>query len=291
MKEGLRYLFSGPSAAEGLVQAPPVTVGAAEQSPFFHAFLRDVASSGSVLSTGYSRLDRLLAGGFRPGVYLLSGHRGRMRRLFLDNLMWGAVGEGTPVSYLAIQTGAQSAWERMIVTLGRLVGEPLTIGDLRVFPHPGQLVERVGRLDAALVRSVLPQVALEDSILTDPALPSSFLAALDARLAGDTSPRLVLVDSLPRLLALLQVDGLQASSAFAWELDRLLYKRSSVGVAASGQEPDPELRDVVQGLLRLDPVDDGSGTEPERLLVSVHERSRGVESTQFVADEASGLLA
>ena len=178
MEEGLRYLFAP-------LDAPTIpyrveSAGKSGHSPYFQEFVRTAALRRRVMSSGDRRLDDLLGGGFHPGLYLLSGSGARTQRAFLDNLMWGAVEQKHPVRYCAFDTGGQAVWERMIVALGSLIGEPVLPEDLRVSTGDDDVSDRVGAIDAMLVRNVLPYVQLRDTVGSDEKVsPSRFLAALD----------------------------------------------------------------------------------------------------------------
>jgi hypothetical protein len=243
------------------------------------------------MSSGDRRLDDLLGGGLHPGLYLLSGSGARMQRAFLDNLMWGAVEQKHPVRYCAFDTGTQAVWERMIVALGSLIGEPVLPDDLRVSTGDDDVSVRVGAVDAVLVRNVLPYVLLRDSVGSDEKVSAGlFLAALDGWLVREGGSRLLIIDSFSGLEGLLASEEEPRERAeFAGGLDRLLKERSSVAVAATTAEPEAGLSGVGRGRLLLGELDRGSDETTEWVALTVH-NTRGVRSEVFAVDKITGLF-
>lgn len=107
---------------------------------------------------------------------------GPRRRAFPENLVWGAVEQKPPVWYCALHTGTQRVWERMIVTFASLLGEPVLPEELWAAARMDDVVDRVGRVDAVLVRNVLPHLWLRDPVGAGYRGSHDFLAGLDARL-------------------------------------------------------------------------------------------------------------
>jgi hypothetical protein len=211
-----------------------------------------------------------------------------MRRAFLDNLVWGAVEQKRPICYHALDTGTQAVWERMIVALGTLLGVPVLPEELRASTGVDNVAVRVGRVDAALVRNVLPYVCLRDPVDTDHVNSHRFMAALDAWLFQEGRPRLLIIDSLVRLFPLLGEDTVQAVT-FAGELDRLLRRRSSATVATVPVDPGAELLDAVRGHLRLAELESSEDATTE--IVAVTARGEGrVKSEVFAVDAMTGLF-
>ena len=285
--EGLRLLFSSP-------QAPPdrpsleEPLATSEHSSYYQVFVRNVTLRGRVLSSGHGRLDGLLEGGFRPGLYILSGHRPGIRRAFQDNLMWGAVEQRRPICCHALDTGAQAVWERMIVMLGSLLGEPVLPAELRTSTGVDDVAVRVGWIDAVLVRNVLPYVQLRDSVDVDAARPHRFMAALDAWLLHEGGPRLLTIDSPARFFPLLD-GGTAQAVRLAGELDHLLRRRSSTAVATVPADPDAKLLDVVQGHLCLGEFEGPEDATTEIVSMTAHEGGR-VKSEVFAVDAMTGLF-
>jgi hypothetical protein len=289
---GLRFPFSAPQASS---DPPPPNEPSTdcEHSPYYRSFVRNVTLRRQAISSGYERLDGLLGGGFHLGLSLLSGHRRGMRRAFLDSLVWGAVVEQKcPIWYYALDTGTQAVWERMIVTLGSLFGEPVLPEELHASRGDDDIADRVGRIDAALVRNVLPHVRLRDPVGVDCANSRRFMARLDARLLHEDRPCLLIIDSLFRLFPPLGEEHAQRIR-FAGELDRLLRSRSSAAVATVSVAPDQQLLDVVRGHLRLAEFEgskDGSkDATSETVVVTAHDEGR-VTSALFAVDVVTGLF-
>jgi archaellum biogenesis ATPase FlaH len=285
--EGLRFLFPPPQASS---DRPPLEepLANSEHSPYYRTFVRNAAHRGHVMSSGYERLDGLLEGGFHPGLYLLSGHRERMRRAFLDNLVWGAVEQRRPICYYALDTGTQAVWERMIVTLGSFLGVSVLPEELRASTGVDDVAVRVGRVDAALVRNVLPHVWLLDPVGMDDVNSHRFMTVLDAWLSHADSPRLLIIDSLVQLFPLLVEDTVQAVRLLD-ELDRLLRRRSAAVVATVSVDPDAQLLDVVRGQLRLAEFGGSEDATTEIVVVTAHDEGR-VRSEVFAVDAMTGLF-
>ena len=205
--------------------------------------------------------------------------------------MWGAVEQKHLVRYCALDTGVQPVWERMIVALGSLIGEPVLPEDMRVSTGDDDVSDRVGAIDAMLVRNVLPYVQLRGSVEHDEEVsPTRFLTALEGWLIREGAPRLLIIDSFTGL------DGLLANgeerrdvAEFAGEVDRLLKERSSVAVAATTGEPEAGLSQVGQGRLLLGELDRGSDETTEWVAVTV-QNTRGVRSEVFAVDKVTGLF-
>ena len=290
MKEGLRHLFSPTRVAPaGPRRAGPMTDS--NHSSHYEAFLRRAALRSHVISSGYERLDDLMGGGLRPGLHFLTGHHTRMRRAFLDNLMWGAVEHKRPIWYCALDTGAQAVWERMIVALGYLLGEPVLPQELRASSGVDDVGDRVGRIDAALVEGVFPYVWLRDSVeMAEQGSPGQFLASLDAWLTCEDSPRLLVIDSFFTLSTLLSGDEEAANGVdLAGELDRLLRKRASAAVATVPVGPDALLCDVGRGYLRLGELEGSGDGTAESVLVTARD-AHGVRSQVFFVDGVAGIF-
>lgn len=292
MTAGLRFLFSAPQASFDAPTPDEPSTGS-EHSPYYRSFVRNVTLRRQAISSGYERLDGLLGGGFHLGLSLLSGHRPGMRRAFLDSLIWGAVVEQKcPIWYYALDTGTQAVWERMIVTLGSLLGEPVLPEELHASRGDDDIADRVGRVDAVLVQNVLPYVRLRDPVDVDCANPRRFMARLDARLLHEDGPCLLIIDSLFRRFPPFGEEHAQRVR-FAGELDRLLRKRSSAAVATVSAAPDQELLDVVRGHLRLaefeGPKDGSKDATSETVVVTAHDEGR-VTSEVFAVDVVTGLF-
>lgn len=286
--EGLRYLFP---TARAFPRRPPAEVPPTDagHSPYYRAFIRGMTHKGPVIPTGWGRLDGLLGGGFHPGLHLLSGHRPRMRRAFLDNVMWGAVEQKRPVWYYALDTGTQAVWERMVVTLSSLLGEPLRAEELHAPTDVDDVMARVGEVDSALVRNVLPYVWLRDPVGTDHQDPNRFVAGVEANLLREEGPRLLLIDSLFRTVHP-QLGGVTGEEVrLADEFDRLLRRRSSVAVAAVSSDLAARLMNVGRGHLRLAEFGGLDAVASENVVVTAHKDGR-VKSDIFAIDRVTGLL-
>lgn len=290
--EGLRHLFPAAHVSPHRPPAdvPPTDAG---HSPYYRTFIRGMAEKGPVIPTGWGRLDGLLGGGFHSGLHLLSGHRPGMRRAFLDNVMWSAVEQKRPVWYYALDTGTQAVWERMIVTLSSLFGEPLLAEELHSSTDDAtdvdDVVARVGRVDSALVRNVLPYVWLRDPAGTDRQDSQSLVAGVEADLLREAGPRLLLIDSLFRTVHP-HLGGVTVEEVrLADEFDRLLRRRSSVAVATVSFDLAARLMDVGRGHLRLAEFGDSDTADSEAVVVTAH-NDGWVKSEIFAVDRATGLL-
>lgn len=288
--EGLRYLF--PAAQAPLhrpsAQEPPAEAG---HSLYYRAFIKGVGLKDQVNPSGWGRLDDLLGGGFHPGLHVLSGHRPGMRRAFLDNVMWGAVEQKRPVWYYALDTGTQAVWERMIVTLSSLLGETVRAEELHSSTAADDVVARVGKVDSALVRNVLPHVWLRDPAGTDHPDPHRFVADVEANLLSEAGPHLLLIDSLFRTVHPHLGGDAAGEVRLVDEFDRLLRRRSSVAVAAVSSDFAARLMNVGRGhLLLASRAGSALGAAAsEDVVVTAHKDGR-VRSEIFAADGATGLL-
>ncbi len=217
MHEGLAALFhaterpsprpqvapAGSAFATAGERGPPTT----EPSVFLRRFLRQAARSPELAPSGLANLDPRLAGGFGSGLHLVAGRSGIGKTAFLESVAWEAVSSERPVLYYALKEGSVGAWERMISTLGSIVGGPaIPLSALRARTLGPDDLETLTRLDLTLQASVLPFLSLVETI---PAYTDTLGAFIeDVRLRAQEAKErrgripLLLVDDLERLLLL-----------------------------------------------------------------------------------------
>jgi hypothetical protein len=140
---------------------------------------------------------------------LVSGGPGVGKTAFLESVAWEAVSSERPVLYYALKEASIGAWERLVSTLGNILGGPvIPLGALRAHTLGPRDLETLTRLDRALQVSVLPWLSLVETIPAYTDTLSAFiedvrLRAQEARERHGRIP-LLLVDGLERLLLLTQ---------------------------------------------------------------------------------------
>ncbi len=113
---------TGPSESPTPPCAPeaPTT----EPSDFLRRFLRQAIRPEEIAPSGIAGLDARLAGGFGPGLHLVSGASGVDRAAFLDSVVWEAIASERPVIYYTLREGSFRAWQRLMGALGSILGGP-----------------------------------------------------------------------------------------------------------------------------------------------------------------------
>ncbi len=217
MREGLMALFRSteqPSTHpdDDADSGAPETVAVPEAadtrpSPFLRRFLEQTSRSPEVTPSGLIGLDARLDGGFGPGLHLVQGQPGVGKTAFLESVAWEAVSSKRPVLYYAFRETSLGAWERLISTLGHILGgRTIPLDVLRARRMSPDDIETLSGLDAALQASALPYLTLLETIPPHTDTLRAFLEDVSSR-AQEAYERhgripLVLVDDLDRLLLL-----------------------------------------------------------------------------------------
>jgi hypothetical protein len=216
MREGLLALFrdtqrlSPPPGAPAPGNEPglPPT----EPSVFLRRFLEPATRSPELAPSGLASLDARLDGGFGSGLHLVQGEPGVGKTAFLESVAWEAVSAECPVLYYALKEGTIGAWERLISTLGNILGTAIPLDTLRGRTLGPDELETLTRLDLALQASVLPYLSLIETI---PASTDNLSALIEdvrlrAQLAKERHGKipLLLIDDLERLLLLTRAQPL-----------------------------------------------------------------------------------
>ena len=244
MREELEALFRDTHRPSPLPPSTPATASepglpATEPSVFLQRFLQQAARSPELAPSGLVSLDARLAGGFGSGLHLVLGGPGVGKTAFLESLAWEAVSSHRPVLYYAMKEGSIGAWERLISTLGTILGGPaIPLDVLRARTLDPDDLETLTRLDLALQASVLPYLSLVETIPAYTDTLSAFIEDVRSR-AQEAKERhrripLLLVDDLERLLLLTR----------ARPLPRLLLRLDDALAA-----------DLIPGLLAMAPPD------------------------------------
>ena len=215
---------------------------AAEPSRFLRRFLQRTAPSPELAPSGLASLDSRLAGGFGPGPHLVLGPPGVGKTAFLESMAWEAVSDKRPVLYYALKEGSLRTWERLISTVGHVLGGPsIDVGVLRARTLTPQDLETLARLDLALQGAVLPYLSLADTVSASTPTLSAFIedVRLRAQEATERHGRipLLLVDDLERLRFL---TGAGEPLPLLSRLDGTLTADSIPGLLAA-TTPDPHL--------------------------------------------------
>jgi len=212
MREGLLALFRDTQRLSPLPPSTPTPVSepglpATEASVFLRLFLEQAARSPDLAPSGLASLDARLSGGFGSGLHLVQGEPGVGKTAFLESVAWEAVSSRRPVLYYALKEGSVGAWERLISTLGNILGGfAIPLSALRARTLGPDELETITRLDVTLQASVLPYLSIVETIPAHTDTLSAFTD--DVRLRGQEAKTqhgripLLLVDDLERLLLL-----------------------------------------------------------------------------------------
>ena len=280
MREELLALFRDTQRPSPLPPSTPAPSAAApgteprlpttEPSVFLRGFLEQAAPSPELAPSGLASLDARLAGGFGSGLHLVQGEPGVGKTAFLESVAWEAVSSGRPVLYYALKEGGIGAWERLISTLGNILGGPaIPLGTLRAGALGADDLETLTGLDAALQASVLPYLSLIETIPAYTDTLGAFIEDLRLR-AQQTRERhgripLLLIDDLEHLALLTRARPLLH-----------LLSRLDDALAA----------DSMSGLLAMAPPD-RSAYGQERLLAQT---TLALVSVSASADDAFGRV-
>jgi hypothetical protein len=246
---------------------------AAEPSALMRRFLGRARRSPERAPSGIASLDTRLSGGFEAGAHLVTGQPGVGKAAFLESVAWEAVSSGRPVLFYAWKEGSIGAWERLICTLGDVLGPGIPLDALRARPLAPNHLETITRLDLALQASVLPYLSLIDTVPAHTASLSTFIGDVRSR-AEETNERhgripLLLVDDLEQLLPLF------GARPLAHQLSRLndaLVAESIPGLFAMAPPdgPDQDLERLpVRTVLNLVSVSASATEDMQRVDLEV----------------------
>ncbi len=240
MREELLALFRDTNRAAPL---PPTTpkptsepaLPATEASVFLRRFLQQAARSPELAPSGLAGLDARLDGGFGSGLHVVQGGPGVGKTAFLESVAWEAVSSGRPVLYYALREGSVGAWERLISTLGNILGTVIPLAALRACALGPDELETLARLDLDLQASVLPFLSLIETLPASTDAMSAFIEDIrfrteEARERHERIP-LLLIDDLDRLLLLTRT---RPPVYLLSRLDDALAATSIPGLLASG---------------------------------------------------------
>lgn len=116
------------------------------------------------IPSGLALLDSHLAGGFRPGLNLISGQVHAGKTVFMQSMVWGTVLSQRPLLYYALREGAMGSWMRLVAALGHIIGSAaISLGRLRAGKLSSEEYETLTNLDRVLQTSVLPCLYLVDT--------------------------------------------------------------------------------------------------------------------------------
>jgi hypothetical protein len=129
MREGLLELFRDtrqppPPASNITVEPTQPKHPDSEPSRYLRRYLRHGAHSIEPAPSGLDALDACLAGGFSPGLHVVAGLSGLGKTAFLESVAWQTVAGERPVLYYTLKEGSLRVWERLVSTLGHILGEP-----------------------------------------------------------------------------------------------------------------------------------------------------------------------
>jgi hypothetical protein len=207
------HLPASTSAPRASAAAGMPGLATTEPSQFLQRFLQQTARSLELAPSGLANLDARLDGGFGSGLHVVLGLPGVGKTAFLESVAWEAVSSARPVLYYAFKNGSAGAWERLVSTLGTILGGPtISLDALHARTLGPDDLETLTSLDLALQASVLPCLTLIETIPNYTDALSAFVEDVRMR-AQETQERqgripLLLVDDLQRLLALTQAQPL-----------------------------------------------------------------------------------
>jgi hypothetical protein len=212
-------------------------------------------------------------------------------------MAWEAVSSKRPVLYYALKDGSLSIWERLISTIGYILGGPsIPLGALRARTLAPQELETLTRLDLALQTDVLPYLSLVDTISASIATLSAFIedVRLRAQEAIERHGRipLLLVDDLERLLFL---TGSGPLLPLLSRLDGTLTADSIPGLLAT-TTPDPSSCGMgklpVQTIVVLESVSAFAGDAVGRvdLELRTNARTGWTGTLPLLLDHRAGLF-
>lgn len=326
MSEGLRLLFGGAAAAPPAAGPSPAPAPASEPapqpapapgpepsrepgaapegSPYFQAFLVETAGRRPPLASGLAGLDELLDGGFHSGLSVVSSRAAWAARSLLENMLWKAATEQKKVVYYHPAGRGQEIWQRLLLTLGHLIGEPLRREQLAARPVSEKTLDEVRRLDALFTATVLPHLSLRELRPAGPLPLVSLLREIDEALPLETGPPagtslstgsglpgLVLIDGFAALSLLPGLRDPGDVAGLLLELDGLLRRRRVAGLLLweRRRRPDDERQVLAGQVVALRPAGRFGRGGLLRLQVRVGGQWGGRRAT-LAWDPASALL-
>ena len=213
-------------------------------------------------------------------------------------MAWESVTSGRPVVYYSLRGGSLGAWERLVSTLGSILGGPtIPRTALRTRCLGPDHLETLTGLDLVLQNSVLPFLSLVETIPAHQDMEDAFLEDARSR-ARESEGRhgktpLILVDDLEHLLPL--SDARPRGQVLA-RLDSALVADSIPGVVASTplDRSDPSFYGLpARSTLFLEHVsglsEEAFGRVDLELLANTHTGWTG--SLPLVLDHRSGLFS
>jgi hypothetical protein len=279
-------------------------VGSEPQSPasdpsiYLQRFLRLGTPSHEFAPSGLVDLDDRLRGGLGFGLHLVRGRPGVGKTAFLESLAWEAISSKRPVLYYALKEGELGAWERLLSTLGHILGgRAVSLDALRARTLSLSDLETVTQLDAALKDLVLPYVSLVQKI---PACTDSLSALIeDVRLRSREIKShhglipLLLIDDLEQVMLLTRA---QPPPLVLSRLDGVLVGDCMPGLVTATTQDHfalPLENLPVQSVLIMEPVPASAGDVHERVNLQVRTNSpSGWTGTMpLLFDRHSGLFA
>ena len=269
-----------------------------EPSMYLRRFLQLGAPSPELAPSGLADLDDRLAGGFGYGLHLVCGLPGVGITAFLESVAWEAISSKRPVLYYALRDGQLAVWERLISTIGYILGgATIPVDALRTHALSPPDLETLTRLDGALQSSVLPFLSLVGTI---PAHTDTLSALIeDVRLrARELNERhgsipLLLIDDLERLLPTTRV---QSPPLLLSRLDSVLAADLMPGLLAV-RAPGSSLGDLeklpVQAVVALVPASTSPVDALERvdLQLLTNARTGWTGTLPLLLDRRSGFFA
>ena len=268
-----------------------------QPSRFLRRFLQPAPRSPELVPSGLTDLDERLAGGFGPGLHLVLGLPGVGKTAFLESVAWETISSERPVLYYALRDGGQRAWERLISTLGYVLGGPVVPLDaLRARRLATHDLETLTRLDLALQASVLPYLSLVETVPAHTDRLSALIEDIRLR-AQEISERqgkvpVLFIDDMERLLPLVHARALPALLS---RLDDALAADSIPGLlAVTSPYPSPcaPERLPVRTTLTLVPVSATANGAPKRVDLELRTNAHTgcAETLPLLLDRRSGLF-
>ena len=284
---------SNPQAAAG--KPPPP---ASEPSVYLRRFLRLGALAPQLAPSGLADLDDRLGGGFGFGLHLVRGMPGVGKTAFLESVAWEAISNKRPVLFYTLRDGELGAWERLVRTLGFILGGPtIPLDALHAHALAPDELDTLSGLDQSLQASVLPYLSLVETIPAYTDTLSGFIedVRLRAREVGERHGKipLLLVDDLEHVLLVTRARPLRLMLS---RLDDALAVDSMPGLL-SAATPDSSLRGLerlpVQAVLTLTagPASAIDALERVNLELQTKASTDCIETLPLLLDRQSGLFA
>jgi hypothetical protein len=209
MREGLASLFRDTAGHSPHHQPTPHSPDTATpgRSPYFRMYANTSGQLPELAPTGLPGLDARLEGGFGFGVHVVCGEPGVGRTAFAEAVIWEGLARGRTALYYALREGCLGAWERLIGTMGAILGMSVPpLAAIRARNLSAAELTTLEDIDRRLQDLVLPRLKLLDEIA---AYPDALGAFLDETLMQISETRdrtgrtpIVVVDDLQRLLLL-----------------------------------------------------------------------------------------